>query len=155
MSEQDEVENGEGSALSTSDGVQGVPTETDRQVDDVDYVIIHDEDTIRAVEGGDISHPTGLGEQLPGSELEGAAVIEEASVQQPLLAERDGDRDQTATSSEQGLRYANPYGTFITGIDVNSEVCVHGSSHGNIFNSQKKKYGFPTLGKVLTIISLK
>ena len=154
MSEQDEVENGEsrggeGTALSASDGVQGVPAETDSQVDDV---ITYEEDATGEIEDGDLSHPPGEGEQQPGSELEETAVMEEASVQQPLSAKGDGD--QTATSSEQGLRYANPYGTFITGIDVNSEVHVYACSHGNIFKSQKEIW-ISNVGKFLNYNQLK
>ena len=62
---------------------------------------------------------------MAGSELGEKVAMEETSVlvQQPLSDEGAGDGKEGATSSEQGLRYANPYGTFITGIDVNSEVC--------------------------------
>lgn len=118
MSEKDEVEGqgGEGATLSESDGVQGVSPQLD---DDINSK----EDRTKAVVGeGDVPGQ----EELPGSELE------EASIQQPLSAEGEGDGEEATASSEQGLRYANPYGTFITGIDVNSEVCVHVCSYGNM-----------------------
>ena len=114
----------EGATLSESDGVQGVPPQLDINLK---------EDRTKAVVRVDEGDIPDQGE-LPGSELE------EASVQQPLSAEGEeplsaegekGDGEEATTSSEQGLRYANPYGTFITGIDVNSEVCVHVCSHGN------------------------
>ena len=134
MSEQDEVANvadeqgGEETAVSASDGAQGVPAERDPQLDDV---VASEEDAIiiKTVEDGDrdISHSPdqegGLA-HVAGSELGEKAAMEETSVlvQQPLSDEGAGDGKEGATSSEQGLRYANPYGTFITGIDVNSEV---------------------------------
>lgn len=127
----DEVEGQEeeGATLSESDGVQGVPP----QLDDDDDINLKEDRTkaVVRVDEGDIPDQ----DELPGSELE------EASVQQPLSAEEEkplsaegekGDGEEATASSEQGLRYANPYGTFITGIDVNSEVCVHVCSYGNM-----------------------
>ena len=116
----------EGATLSESDGVQGVPPQLDINLkeDRAKAVVVR-------VDEGDIPDQG----ELPGSELE------EASVQQPLSAEGEkplsaegekGDGEEATASSEQGLRYANPYGTFITGIDVNSEVCVHVCSYGNM-----------------------
>ena len=117
-----EVE-GEGATLSESDGVQGVPP----QIND-DDINFKEDRTKAVVNEGDVPGQ----DELPGSE---------ASIQQPLSAEGEkplsaegekGDGEEATASSDQGLRYANPYGTFITGIDVNSEVCVHVCSHGNM-----------------------
>ena len=121
-----EGQEGEGATLSESDGVQGVPP----QLDD-DDINLKEDRTKAVVDESDVPGQ----DELPGSELE------EASIQQPLSAEGEkplsaegekGDGEEATASSEQGLRYANPYGTFITGIDVNSEVCVHVCSYGNM-----------------------
>ena len=125
MSDQHELENGDtntgvDTALSTNDVEPGIPAP---EIDDVHP----DEDIAKAAlaEGDDVSHPPQESECQPSEEtgIEGST--------QPTSSE-GGEGDQMAPQSiEQSLRYANPYGTFITGIDINSEVriiinkCVH------------------------------
>jgi hypothetical protein len=122
--DQDEVAGGVGeqATLSASDGVQDLLTP---QPDDD---INPEKDPTKTKAVGDECTIIPDEDELPGS-----SEIEDVSVQHPLSAEGEGDGEETAASSEQSLRYANPYGTFITGIDVNSQVCVcvHVCSYGN------------------------
>ncbi len=113
--DQDEVEDGGGerATLSASDDVQDLSTP---QLDD-DINLEKDPTKIKAV-GDECTIPDE--DELPGSEID----LEDVSVQHPLSAEGEGGGEETTATSEQGLRYANPYGTFITGIDVNSQVCM-------------------------------
>lgn len=107
----------EGADLSTSNGGQGVPTETATRVDDD---INPEEDNAKTVESAHLPKD----DDLPESEE--TAAIEEVPIEQPSTAEGGGEAEGqiVASSSEESLRYANPYGTFITGIDINSEVCA-------------------------------
>ena len=119
-----EVENAdgqgeEGAALSTNDGGKEPRTET-ATCTQLDDGINSDKDNTKAVEGAHL-----LQDELPESEE--TATMEEVSIQQPSTAEGEGGAGEqiVTSSSEQSLRYSNPYGTFITGIDVNSEVGVY------------------------------
>ena len=108
-------------ALSTNDGAHRVvlPETSPRLCD-----VLSENDTTKLEGGESTSHPpTCLGEdeQHPSEEERGVEVM---ATENPQLHEEEVvSFDQSAPSvEERSLRYANPFGTFITGFDVGSEV---------------------------------